>query len=122
MGEQPPLWYDPRIAMNLHELAEERSLALHAEIARRIQEDPAVLEVARGRVDEWLRRGWPAAVYAADWNDVLRLPLPEIVAFLTSRTERARELRQVTPFAGVVPARQRWAIWREVRASSLGGR
>jgi len=27
--------------------------------------------------------------------------------------EHARELRQSTPFAGIIPPRQRWRIWRE---------
>jgi hypothetical protein len=33
-----------------HQMAEERSLALHREVAGRLREDPEVLEIARRRV------------------------------------------------------------------------
>ena len=44
-------------SMNLHELAGERSLALHEEVARRLREDPALLGMAGARVEDWLRQG-----------------------------------------------------------------
>jgi hypothetical protein len=101
--------------MNLHELAEERSLALHEEVARRLREDPALLGMARSRVEDWLRQGSVHSEYARAWREILRRPVEEIGVLLTDRSERARALRQVSPFAGVVPARRRWEIWREVR-------
>jgi hypothetical protein len=36
------------------------------------------------------------------WTDILNGPLDEIVSALTDPGMRFRELRQVTPFAGVV--------------------
>jgi hypothetical protein len=41
-----------------HRLAEERSLALHREVARRLKVDPALLETARERVQGWLESGF----------------------------------------------------------------
>ena len=102
-------------SMNLHELAEERSLALHEEVARRLREDPALLGMARARVEDWLRQGSVHSEYVRAWRGILRRPVEEIGDLLTDRSERARALRQVSPFAGVVPARRRWEIWREVR-------
>jgi hypothetical protein len=56
-----------------------------------------------------------ARLYAEEWARVLAGSLDEACALLVDDSERARALRQVTPFAGVVDARTRWRIWREVR-------
>jgi hypothetical protein len=34
---------------------------------------------------------------------------------MTESSEIGRELRQTTPFAGVIDARTRWRVWRSVR-------
>jgi|GEM_PF-3948908 len=60
--------------------------------------------------------------YARAWNEVLARPLVEIAAFLVDPREHARELRQSTPFAGVLPPRERWRLWREVREQVTGHR
>jgi hypothetical protein len=95
-----------------HQIAEARSLAYHRAIADRLAGDPAILERARVRVRGWLQAR-PGTHFATGWADVLARPLPEIIAFLTDTGERARELRQSTPFAGVLDARERWRLWRE---------
>ena len=98
-----------------HELAEARSLALHRVVAERLRRDPAVLARAKARVDDWLRRGQPHVEYARAWQSLLSGSMDELVALLVDGSERARALRQVTPFAGVVNPRERWALWRETR-------
>lgn len=110
-------WYNSlgAIEMNRHELAEERGLALHREVGRRLLGDPAVLAGARRRVEGWLQGGTVHAAYASAWREILEAPAAEIARLLEDPGERARALRQVTPFAGVVPARERWRIWDEVR-------
>ena len=60
--------------MNLHRLAEERSLALHRAIADRLTEDPAVLDRARARVQRWIETGEVAPYWARQW-DAVALPL-----------------------------------------------
>ena len=102
--------YDP--GMDAHRLAERRSLAMHAEIARRLCVDPGVLERGCAPVEEWARSGAAAAPYVAAWRRVLALPVEALCAFLVDPDEAARALRQVTPFAGVLGARERWRIWR----------
>ena len=101
--------------MEPHRLAEERSIAYHRAVAARLEREPPLLAQARARVHAWLAREAPPE-YARAWDDVLSWSLSRIVAFLVDPGERARELRQSTPFAGAVPPRERWQIWREVRA------
>lgn len=53
-----------------------------------------------------------ASAYAAAWRDRLGRPAGE-EALLEDPGERARRLRQASPFAGLLDARTRWTIWRE---------
>ena len=100
--------------MDRHRLAEERSVAYHRVIARRLLEKPAILDAARRRVSEWLADE-TAAPAAARWATVLAGDPASIAAFLVERSEAADELRQSSPFAGALRPRERWQIWREVR-------
>ena len=107
-------------AMNLHHLAEERSLAYHALIADKIERDPALLDVARRRVAEWLASGTPHAHYARAWSAILESPVEIIRQHLLDPTPAGRALRQVTPFAGMIAPNTRWKLWREVRERFSG--
>ena len=107
--------------MNLHRLAEERSLAFHRRVAEKIASDPAILERARARVDEWLQAGSVASVYATEWARLLAASPRVLSALLEDPSEHARALRQVTPFAGALPPRERWRIWREVAEANGRG-
>ncbi len=97
-----------------HRTAERRSLAFHAAIAARL--DDAVVARARTRVDGWLRDDGPVPAPAArDWGALLAGPRRTLAAALVRDDERMRDLRQNTPFAGVLSAAERWRIVREVR-------
>src|SRR5262249_3815440 len=62
---EPTVWYDLE-SMDLHQLAVERSLAFHRVIARRLVQDPAILERARQRVQAWLA-ATPDRPFAREW-------------------------------------------------------
>jgi hypothetical protein len=100
--------------VDAHRLAEERSLALHRAVLARIDEDPSVLERARANVKAMLAEG-RSLHYARAWDELLTGPAGRLRDILVADTEDARALRQATPFAGVVGARERWAIWKRVR-------
>ena len=88
---------------------------MHREIARRLLADPGVLEAARRRVDEWLERGSVHRDYAEAWARLLAEPPAQLAEKLTDPGEYYRALRQCSPFAGALGARERWAIRRQVR-------
>jgi hypothetical protein len=98
-----------------HDLAEERSLALHREVARRLREDPELVEMARERVRSWLETGFVSRRWAEAWREVLGGTLEDVIAAITDTSRRGRDLRQSTPFAGAVDARVRWEILRRTR-------
>lgn len=52
--------------------------------------------------------------HALAWSVLLEGPRAALVEVLTGDFERARELRQSTPFVGVLEPRERWALWAEV--------
>ena len=104
--------------MDPHRVAELRSLALHAAIGERLLRSPELIEDARRRLQSPTTVHATAAYYRDEWLRVLADPLDRIVAFLREDSERARALRQSTPFAGVISARERWRIWRSVRESA----
>jgi hypothetical protein len=110
--------YSPR--MNLHRLAEERSLAYHRAVAERLRREPGLLGVARARVAAWLAEG-RSPYYARRWSEALAGPLEAVIALMVDEGEAARAMRQATPFAGMLDPRERWRIWRDVRARLEAG-
>jgi hypothetical protein len=99
----------------LHAVAEDRSIELHRAVAERLRSDPSLVERARDRVARWLREGTVARPYAEAWQAELSRPLPELTDFLVDPGERARQMRQASPFAGVLSPRERWGILRRMR-------
>jgi hypothetical protein len=112
--------YTAAVADGRHALAEERSLELHRAVAERLRADPSLIERARRRVEDWLRDGSVARPYAEAWREVLAGPVEDVAGFLEDPGDRARQLRQASPFAGFLDARTRWAILQ--RARERGGR
>lgn len=98
-----------------HAIVEDTSLALHAAVAERLRADPSLIGRARRRVEVWLRDGAVARAYAEAWAELLTRSVGEVASFLEDPGERARQLRQTSPFAGVLDARTRWAVWRRAR-------
>jgi hypothetical protein len=103
---------------NPQRLAEERSIALHREVADRLLADPSLVQAARARVLRWARAGALAPFYAAAWTELLGRPLGELCEALADPGQRGRALRQCSPFAGALDPRTRWCIHRAVGARS----
>lgn len=99
---------------------ERRSLHLHRAIARRLESDPEfVLERARHTLARMRERHPGAARLLKEWEVLLDRPVPELVPALTDPSPRARELRHVTPFAGVLTAAERAEVYRSFREGEL---
>jgi len=90
----------------------ERSLALHHEVAERLRRDPELLEAALERVERWLTEGSVHEVWAEAWRSILDAGLEAVIEVLTDTAPEAHDLRQVSPFTGILDPRTRWAILR----------
>jgi hypothetical protein len=95
-----------------HRAAEMQSLAYHRLVAERL--DEPLVDAARQRLRRWRdeRRVHPR--WAAEWERILALPLPRIRREIGANTVRARELRQTSPFAGVLNEQERLLLRRAV--------
>ena len=99
-----------------HRIIEARSLAMHCLAAQKIVLDPALLDLVRNTLNAWRARYGDDMPRALDeWAAILRLPWPQIAAFITDQGERATRLRQSTPFAGVLSGRERERIYAAFR-------
>lgn len=96
--------------MSGHELADRTSVELHREVARHLPGRPELVQRA-------MRLDGLHPYYRDAWRRALSGPIDELCALLIEDSERARDLRQASPFAGALDPATRWRIWREVRAS-----
>lgn len=109
VGFLPPLTREDR-----------RSLALHRAIAAKLEADPVnVLDKARTNLRVMRDRHAHARVLLNEWKMILDRTVEEIVEVLLDPGTRARELRHVTPFAGVLSAEERAQVYGEFRATEV---
>jgi hypothetical protein len=104
------------------DMAYERSIALHAAVAERLVEDPAILDRARRKLAEWISQGGRSVALLRRWQDILARSPREVAQFLTARTEESAWLRSASPFAGVLDPRARLEILRRVRRQQTAAR
>lgn len=100
---------------------ERRSLHLHGAIASRLMRDPeAILRTARRNLDLMRARHPAAESLLREWEVLLGRPVRELASALVDSSPRGRELRQATPFAGVLSASERAEVYREFAAKEAG--
>lgn len=94
----------------------EKSLWLHRAVVGNLVRDPdRVIETAAGNLERWRSMHSTTGVtnaYLQKWTEVLDAGLDTIIETLTSTTEAAAELRQNTPFAGVLDDDSRRQVLR----------
>ena len=94
-----------------HSRLDERSLAMHQLIAKKLQANPALLDKARHNMRRWQASDGSARLALAEWEQILRGPVNQVAQFLSERSERATRLRQSSPFAGILTEAERRAIY-----------
>jgi excisionase family DNA binding protein len=104
----PPRRRQPRT----HRTPELHALAYHRLVAKRLDEN--VVDQARKRLGRWEQSGRIHPRWHHDWERVLAMPIPRI-ARLISSDKRARELRQTSPFAGVLNEQERRRVLGAVK-------
>jgi hypothetical protein len=97
-----------------HRKLEERSLALHREIAQRIRSNPDLLSSVRERLSKDIRSGrFSISLTDAmqEWLDLLdSSSVEQLPELLVDEGENGRRLRQSTPFAGILTKEERRRI------------
>lgn len=97
-----------------HRQLEERSLALHREIARRIRSNPDLLSSVRERLSKDIRSGRFSISLTDAMQERLNLldssSVEQLLELLVDEGENGRRLRQSTPFAGILTKEERRRI------------
>lgn len=91
-----------------HRSAELRSLAYHSAVARRL--DRGMVADARHLVWQWSAEGKLDPIYAERWEELLQGSIAEIRQAISEDSPAAAELRQNSPFAGVLSEPERRKI------------
>jgi hypothetical protein len=96
-----------------HQAIDRRSLALAQAVVTRIDEDPTRhgLELAQETCARWLRDN-PSPVLA-EWAEILKQDWQAIRSVLLDEGPEGQQLRQSSPFCGVLSPAERWAIYQE---------
>ena len=91
-----------------HRTAERRARAYHAVVADRL--DEAAIDEARARIEQLAAGGHIDPRYADRWRDLLARPRDEISRAIVVESQAARDLRQNSPFSGVLNEQERRRI------------
>jgi transcriptional regulator with XRE-family HTH domain len=92
---------------------ERRSLELHRVIAARLRDDPAsVVAQARRNLARMGAHADASSQPLREWSVLLDRPVSALLPLLTDPDSWARELRHMTPFAGVLSPTERTAVYR----------
>lgn len=89
-----------------HQDIDKRSLEMHRMVCDMIRENPALLEKAWSNIAKKIQRcgydsheGW----YIREWEKILSMPLEDCLKTVLDETEYGNQIRQATPFAGIIP-------------------
>ena len=99
------------------------SMELSRATASGLEVHPEWIDVARANLDRWEQRNAHAPGLVRcyrEWRGLLELPLAQVRALLVEESENARRLRQSSPFAGALTARQVWQIKERCRDETIG--
>jgi hypothetical protein len=95
---------------------DKRSLAFHRAIVEILRKDPVpVLSRAKRNLEKLTNMHPGAHMLFDQWKDWLTLPLENLASRLLDPLPEAREMRQVSPFSGVLSPEQRARILRRFR-------
>lgn len=104
--------HDPAGVDDSHRRADLRSLAYHRALAPRLRR--AMIDEATHVIWTWRAQGKIDPRYAEQWEDVLRRPVSEVRRVISEDSDLARDLRQNSPFAGMLSEPERRKILAEI--------
>jgi hypothetical protein len=102
----------PSAERDAHGRSRARSLAYHRAVAKRLRKP--MVDEARHVLVRWRDQERIDPRYADRWEELLSRPLPEIRTALADDSPEADDLRQSSPFAGMLSEPERKRVLREV--------
>lgn len=99
--------------MNMQKRADERSMALHKEIAKKLKDNPRFWDIPNKNLKKWkkIRNGLSLAFI--EWENLLTQQSREqILAILVNDSEYSKRLRSSSPFTGILSENERTIIFK----------
>lgn len=96
-----------------HRRADLRGLAYHRVLARHLRRP--MIDEALHVVWKWRDQGKLDPRYSQRWEELLKKPVSEVRRIITQDSAEGRDLRQNSPFAGMLSEAERRKILQEVR-------
>ena len=85
---------------------------MHQAMAEKLRTQPALLSIAYDNLNRWgAVAGHRSQPYWDAWRRLLDGPFDQLLAVMVEDSARMTELRQSSPFAGVLEPKERWAIY-----------
>jgi hypothetical protein len=103
--------------MNIHKLHDQYSLEKHQLIARKIAENPGLIDAAKIRLQQLSDELSPESIAIQEWEIVLRGDIHRICEFIVQDNDHLQELRQSSPFSGMLSSEEISAIRGSVYAN-----
>lgn len=97
--------------MKTHQDIDERSLAMHRLIAEKLRHEPALFEQVKVTLARWRTTVSPSSQpYLEEWESLMNQGMDACLAVAVEDSERAKALRQSSPFAGILNNQERFAF------------
>lgn len=111
----------PKVPMQTHQDIDRRSLAMHCLVVEKIRREPALFDRAKGTLARWRQTVCASSQpYLIEWERLFDQGMESCLAVAVEDSQRATDLRQSSPFAGILSNQERFAFlatWGRHRAS-----
>lgn len=112
------------IAVNAEVINDRVKLLFHRLIARRLGQDPSLVELARQELAK-IRELRAERTYMKEWEEILSLDVETLRRVIVRRDQRMTRLRISSPMGPLIDVRDpdlRRRIWRNARRALSGSR
>ena len=98
--------------MNMQKRSDERSKALHKEIANKLRSNPELWEIPKNNIIKWKNNRKSMMPSITEWEYILdKRSKNQILALLESDSEESTRLRSSSPFTGILSDIERIKIF-----------
>lgn len=98
--------------MSMQRRSDERSIALHKEVAEKLRSNPALWDIPKKNIERWAKTTGGLTPAFVEWERILRQNTREqILSLLESDSEESIRLRSSSPFTGILSDNERRIIF-----------
>jgi len=103
-----------------HDLIDQRSLDLNRLVAKKIRQQPELMNLVRAKLDRTLAESYLSESCKdalCEWQTIFSLKsFEEILEILVEDSDEGQRLRQSTPFSGILSQQERREIFRRYQS------